>query len=130
VITAAEPVMLIVPMNESLTLEARVAPHEIDQLSTGRDAVVRIHASNQRTTPELKGTVSRISADVTREQQTGLNYYTIRIDVPAEQIARLEGIRLVAGMQADVFVQTHDRTPLQYLIKPLQDQIARAFRES
>jgi HlyD family secretion protein len=67
---------------------------------------------------------------VTREQQTGLNYYTIRIDVPAEQIARLEGIRLVAGMQADVFVQTHDRTPLQYLIKPLQDQIARAFRES
>jgi HlyD family secretion protein len=50
VITAAEPVMLIVPMNESLTLEAKVAPHEIDQLSTGRAAVVRVHASNQRTT--------------------------------------------------------------------------------
>ena len=122
--------MLIVPVNEALNLEAKVMPQDIDQLSPGQTAIVRVHASNQRTTPELHGTVSRIAADVSREQQTGLTYYTVRVSLPAEEIQRLGGIRLVAGMQAEVFVQTTDRTPLEYFIKPLQDQIARAFRES
>ncbi len=130
VISPAEPAMLIVPMHESLNLEAKVAPQDIDQLTIGQQAIVRVHASNQRTTPELSGTVTRISADVTREQQTGLTYYTIRVALPAEEIGRLGGVKLQSGMQAEVFVQTHDRTPLQYFIKPLQDQIARAFRES
>jgi HlyD family secretion protein len=130
VITPAEPAMLIVPVDEALNLEAKVMPQDIDQLTPGQPAVVRVHASNQRTTPELQGTVTRISADVTREQQTGLTYYTIRVALLPEQIQRLQGIKLVAGMQAEVFVQTHSRTPLEYFLKPLQDQIARAFRES
>jgi HlyD family secretion protein len=130
VITPAEPAMLIVPVDEALNLEAKVLPQDIDQLTPGQPAVVRIHASNQRTTPELQGTVTRISADVTREQQTGLTYYTIRVALLPGEIQRLQGIKLVAGMQAEVFVQTHDRTPLEYFLKPLQDQIARAFRES
>jgi HlyD family secretion protein len=129
VISPAEPAMMIVPANESLKLIARVMPQDIDQLSVGQHANVRVHASNQRTTPELSGTVTRISADVTHEQQTGLSYYTISVALPPEEIAKLGGVRLQAGMQAEVFVQTHDRTPLQYFIKPLQDQIARAFRE-
>jgi HlyD family secretion protein len=74
--------------------------------------------------------VTRISADVTREQQTGLTYYTIRVALPREEMARLHELKLVAGMQAEVFVQTQDRTPLQYFLKPLHDQIARAFRET
>ncbi len=130
VISPAEPAMLIVPANESLKLIAKVMPQDIDQLSVGQPATVRVHASNQRTTPELNGTVARISADVTHEQQTGLSYYTISVALPAAEVARLGSVRLLAGMQAEVFVQTHDRTPLQYFIKPLQDQIARAFRES
>jgi HlyD family secretion protein len=130
VITPAEPAMLIVPMNEAINLEAKVMPQDIDQLTIGQPAIVRVHASNQRTTPEINGTVSRMSADVTREQQTGLTYYTIRVTLPPEEVQRLGGIRLVAGMQADVFIQTTDRTPLEYFLKPLQDQIARAFRES
>ena len=130
VISPAEPAMLIVPANESLKLIAKVMPQDIDQLSVGQPATVRVHASNQRTTPELNGTVARISADVTHEQQTGLSYYTISVALPAAEVARLGSVRLQAGMQAEVFVQTHDRTPLQYFIKPLQDQIARAFRES
>jgi HlyD family secretion protein len=129
VISPAEPAMLIVPENESLNLEAKVMPQDIDQLTIGQGATVRVHASNQRTTPELSGTVTRISADVTKEQQTGLTYYTIRVALPVEEIARLGSVKLQSGMQAEVFVQTHDRTPLQYFIKPLQDQIARAFRE-
>jgi HlyD family secretion protein len=129
VISAAEPVMLIVPEHESLNLEARVMPQDIDQLTAGQHATVRVHASNQRTTPELTGTLSRISADVTKESQTGVSYYTIRVALPGSEIHRLGGVRLQAGMQAEVFVQTHARTPLQYFLKPLQDQITRAFRE-
>jgi HlyD family secretion protein len=129
VISPAEPAMLIVPVDDALKLEARVMPNDIDQLRTGQPAIVRIHASNQRSTPELNGSVSLISADVSRDQQTGLSFYTIRVALPREEIQRLGELKLVAGMQAEVFVQTHDRTPLEYFLKPLHDQIARAFRE-
>jgi HlyD family secretion protein len=58
-----------------------------------------------------------------------LAYYTVRVALPLAEVARLKEIRLLPGMPAEVFIQTHDRTPLQYLLKPLQEQIARTFRE-
>src|SRR5215213_4032801 len=130
VISPAEPAMLIVPVDENLGLEARVMPHDIDQVALGHTATVRVSASNQRTTPEIFGTVTRISADVSKDQQTGLSYYTIRVGITPDELTRLGNLRIVAGMQAEVFVQTNERTPLQYFIKPLKDQFARAFRES
>ncbi len=90
---------------------------------------VRIMAGNQRTMPEVSGVLTRISADVTREQQTNQVYYLVRATLPEEQIRRLGDLKLVPGMPAEVFIQTHERTPLQYLLKPLQEQIARTFRE-
>ena len=91
-------------------------------------------AGNQRTTPVISGRVARVSADIAREQQQNSAqpsqpYYTVRITLPADEIARLKDIHLVPGMQAEAFIQTHERTPLQYLLKPLQEQIARTFRE-
>jgi HlyD family secretion protein len=121
--------MLIVPAEDSLQIEVRINPPDIDQMALGRPAQIKLHAFNQRTTPELKGTVSRISADTTRDQQTGATFYTIRVSVLAEEYARLAPQPVSAGMQADIFVQTEDRTPFQYIIKPLRDQIAKAFRE-
>jgi HlyD family secretion protein len=129
VISPAEPVMFIVPTNDTLDLEARVLPNEIDQVALGQKATVRVHASNQRSTPELHGTVTRISADVSRDQQTGATYYTIRVGLPADELKRLGHLKLIAGMQAEVFVQVNERTPFEYLIKPLEEQVARAFRE-
>lgn len=129
VITPAEPAMLIVPAEDALQLEARINPPDIDQIGLGRPAQVKLHAFNQRTTPELKGQVSRISADTSRDQQTGATFYTIRVTIPAEEYARLAPQHVSAGMQAEAFVQTEDRTPWQYIIKPLRDQIAKAFRE-
>jgi HlyD family secretion protein len=129
VITPAEPAMLIVPAEDALQIEARINPPDIDQIALGQPALVKIHAFNQRTTPELSGQVSRISADISRDQQTGMSFYTIRVTVPASELARLGQNRVSAGMQADVFVRTEDRTPLEYLVKPLRDQIAKAFRE-
>ncbi|MGO4387969.1 HlyD family type I secretion periplasmic adaptor subunit [Microvirga sp. 2YAF29] len=129
VISPAEPVMLIVPTNDKLQLEAKVMPNDIDQVKFGQKATVKVHASNARMIPDLHGTVSRISADVSRDQQTGVSFYTIRVDLPGEEIKRLENLHLIAGMQAEVFVEVNERTPFEYFFKPMQEQIARAFRE-
>lgn len=129
VITPAEPAMLIVPAEDSLQVEARINPPDIDQIALDREARVKIHAFNQRTTPELTGKITRISADTSRDQQTGVAYYTVRITIPAAEFARLGANHVSAGMQAEVFVRTEDRTPFEYIVKPLKDQIAKAFRE-
>ncbi|CAN7522746.1 HlyD family secretion protein [Bosea sp. LjRoot90] len=102
---------------------------EIGRIALGQEARVKIHAFNQRTTPELAGTVTRISADTSRDQQIGATFYTIRVSFAPAEFARLGQNRVNAGMQAEVFVKTEDRTPLEYIVKPLKDQIAKAFRE-
>jgi HlyD family secretion protein len=135
VIGKGEILMQIVPRADELVVEAKVAPPDIDQVAVGAKAMVRIMAGNQRTQPEVMGLLTRVSADLTREQQQPNSpqppqaYYTVRIALPPEEVARLKDIRLVPGMPAEVFIQTYARTPLQYLIKPLRDQIARTFRE-
>ena len=130
VITAnGESLMLIVPEAENLLVEGKVAPQDIDQLRIGQPALLRFSAFNQRTTPEINGLVSRISADAVTEQRTGAPYYTVRIALTAAEIARLGEVKLVPGMPVEAFIQTGDRKVLSYMLKPLSDQIARAFRE-
>ena len=130
VITAGgDPIMLIVPDTDSLMAEAKVPPQDIDQLQLGQRAVLRFSTFNQRTTPELNGTIARISADATQDQRTGLSSYTIRIGLTAEEIARLGDVKLVPGMPVEAFLQTGDRRVMSYLVKPMMDQITRAFRE-
>jgi HlyD family secretion protein len=129
VISAGDAIMLIVPATDNLTVEAKVNPQDIDQLRIGQTALLRFTSFNQRTTPEIDGTVSRISADISTDQRTGLSYYTVRISLPPEEIARLGEVRLVPGMPVEAFVQTGQRTVLSYLVKPFYDQLTRAFRE-
>lgn len=129
VISPAEPAMLIVPEDDSLQVEVRVQPQDVDQIAVGSAARVKVHAFNQRTTPELFGKVRRISADISRDQQTGIPFYTVRVALDAGEGDRLNGKKVTAGMQADVFVTTEDRTPMDFLLKPLRDQVAKAFRE-
>ena len=124
-----EPIMLIVPEADLLTVEAKIAPQDIDQVRVGQKAVLRFSAFNMRTTPELNGSVSRVSADVSQDQKTGVTFYTIRIAVPEAELARLRGLKLVPGMPVDSFIQTGERTVISYLTKPLMDQIAKAWRE-
>lgn len=129
VISPAEPAMLIVPLQDALQVEIRINPSDIDQIRVGDQARVKIHAFNQRTTPELNGAVSLISADTTRDQQSSPAYYLARVSVSPLELSRIAPNHVSAGMQAEVFVQTESRTPLEYIVKPLKDQIARAFRE-
>lgn len=121
--------MLIVPENDALTVEIRIAPQDIDQLRIGQQVNLRFSAFNQRTTPEISGSLSRVSADITQDQKTGVSYYLGRVSLPKPELAKLAKLRLIPGMPVEAFVRTSDRTVLSYLIKPLSDQIEKAFRE-
>jgi HlyD family secretion protein len=129
VISAGDAIMMIVPQQDNLSVEAKVNPQDIDQLQIGQKTLLRLSAFNQRTTPELNGVVSRVSPDTTTDQRTGQSYYTIRVSMPPEEVARLGEVKLIPGMPVEAFVQTGDRTMLSYLTKPLHDQLMRAFRE-
>jgi HlyD family secretion protein len=129
VVTAGDTLMLIVPQADDLQVEAKVAPQDIDKLQIGQKTLLRLSAFNQRTTPELNGVVTRVSPDTTTDQRTGQSTYTIRVSMPPEEIARLGDVKLIPGMPVEAFVQTGERTLLSYLIKPLNDQLMRAFRE-
>jgi HlyD family secretion protein len=133
VIGNGETIMQIVPQGDELIVEAKIAPQDIDQIGNGAKVVVRIAAGNQRAMPELNGELIHISADLTREPPSAgaqtQPYYLVRASLPEAELKRLGEFRLVPGMPAEAFIQTYSRTPLQYLLKPLQDQIAHTFRE-
>ena len=129
VIEPGQTIMLIVPSADALTVEAKVSPQQIDQLYLGQPAILRFTSFNQRTTPEIDGEVSLISADVVEDQRTGAAYYTIRIKIDDPEIARLGNVKLVPGMPVEAFMKTSPETVLSYLAKPLSDQAKRAFTE-
>lgn len=129
VISPADVVMSIVPDGDKLAIDARIQPRDIDQIQLGQPVVLRLSAFNQRATPELNGSISRIPADLTEDPRSGLAYYVVRIAVPGAELSRLGPLEPVPGMPAEAFIQTGTRTALSYLIKPLSDQINRAFRE-
>jgi HlyD family secretion protein len=129
VVTPADPIMLIMPEADLLAIEAKVSPQDIDQLHVGQPAGLRFSAFNQRTTPEITGALTRISADVSQDQRSGQSFYVVRIGISPEQLARLGNVKLVPGMPVEAFIKTYDRTVISYFTKPLHDQILRAFRE-
>lgn len=126
VIGAGETVMLIVPNSEELSVEVRIATSDIDQVHVGQQATLRFTAFNQRTTPEISGTVMRVGADLTREAQTNAVFYVARI---RPDPAQRETLKLMPGMPVEAFIATGERTALSYLVKPVSDQLSRAFRE-
>jgi HlyD family secretion protein len=129
VVTPGETLMLIVPEHDALTAEVRIQPQDIDQVRDGQPAWLKFSSFNQRTTPELTGEISTVSADVTTDQKTNANYYTVRIAIPADEIEKLGKLKLIAGMPVEAFIKTSDRSMISYLTRPMTDQISRAFRE-
>ena len=129
VVRAGETIMVIVPKADALIVEAKVAPQDIDQVRLGQSAILRFSAFKQRTTPEIYGKVSRLSGDITKDDRSGISYYTGRIAMPAERLVQLGSLGLMPGMPVDVFIKSGDRRVISYLVKPLSDQFQRAFRE-
>ncbi len=129
VISPGEQIMLIVPDADALAVEVKIAPRDIDQVYVGQTASMRFAAFDQKTTPGIEGEVTMVSADLVQEQRTGMSYYTARVLLNPEEVARLGNAKLLPGMPVDVFIKTPGRTALSYLIKPLRDQAERAFKE-
>lgn len=129
VIAPGQPLMDIVPEEDELVVEAQIAPQDIDKIAGGLAAVVRLSAFNLRTTPELNGTVFTVSADRLIDPASGLPYYSVGVYIPDSEMARLDGLSLMPGMPAEVFIMTGERSALSYLVKPLTDSLAHVFRE-
>lgn len=128
-IKPAEVIMEIVPDSDSLQVEARLPPKDIDHVLVGQQALVRLSAFNQRTTPQLNGLVSYVSADLSHDKQTDAAYYTLRVTLPEAELQRLGKLQLVSGMPTELFLQTGSRTMMSYLLKPITDQLQRTFSE-
>lgn len=129
VVKPGETIMEIVPSNDRLTVEVKVQPQDIDNVSLGQESNVRLLAFKQRTTPTLAGMVSYVSADTMNDPKDGSSFYLARIEVPEEELKRLKGEVLQPGMPAEVLIRTGARTALMYLVQPILDSMNRAWRE-
>ncbi|RVT87327.1 HlyD family type I secretion periplasmic adaptor subunit [Rhodobacteraceae bacterium CCMM004] len=131
VLRPAEPVLYIVPQDQPLVIATRVEPIHIDQVFVGQEVVLRFSAFDARTTPELVGVVTLVSADSFVDEQMGVAYYRAEIHLSEGEADKLPGhLVLIPGMPVEAFLRTEDRTPLAFLIKPLADYFTRAFRET
>ncbi len=131
VIRPADPLMFIVPQDRPLVAAVQVPTIHVDQVYPGQNVALRFSAFDQRTTPELEGSVVRISPDAFQDEQTGESYYEAEIELAEGEVEKLPSdVSLIPGMPVDAFLRTTDRTPLAYLTKPLTDYFVKAFRES
>jgi HlyD family secretion protein len=129
VIRAAEPVMYIVPGDTALIARTRIEPIHIDQVHVGQDAVLRFSAFDMRSTPEVPGTVTAVSADAIEDTQQGVRFYRVDIELQADMLAGLGDRRVLPGMPVEAYIRTEERSPLSFFVKPLADYFNRAFRE-
>lgn len=131
VIAPGETILELVPSDDRLIVEAKVAPIDIDDVKLGLEAGVRFSAFNQRTTPELIGQLTYVSADILENQKSGELYYLARIEVNEIELSRLESTKVVQpGMPADVMIKTGERTLFDYMVEPLLANFRKALRES
>lgn len=128
VVKPAEPILYIVPQDVSLIARTQVEAAKIDQVHAGQEATLHFSAFD-RSTPTVKGEVTKVSADIFTDQRTGHSYYRADIALDSHVLEELGGRRLVPGMPVEAFIATSDRTALDYFLKPLADFFNRAFRE-
>lgn len=130
VLRAADPVLYLIPQDRPLVITVQVQPFHIDQISVGQPVKLVFSAFPSRTTPELTGHITQISADALTDQRTQMSYYRAEIIPDTGEIEKLAGLTLIPGMPVEAFIRTDERTPMAYLIKPFTDYFARAFRET
>lgn len=129
VIRPADPVLYVIPQDRPLVIGARIATINVDEVQVGQPVVLRFSAFSSRTTPEIDGILGRVSADALMDEATRQPYYRAEVTIPAEQLAKLGDLALIPGMPVEVYIQTGERSPMAYLLKPLADYFNRAFRE-
>ncbi|MBN9216758.1 MAG: HlyD family type I secretion periplasmic adaptor subunit [Mesorhizobium sp.] len=129
VIAPGEVLMMIVPDTDNLVVDALIPPSRIDDIRPGQRVSIRFPAFDAGTTPACQGSVKRISADLIKDPQRQLSYYSARINVENKAACLTDAKVLKAGMPAEVHISTDERSVWSYLLKPLTDQMSRAFRQ-
>jgi membrane fusion protein, epimerase transport system len=129
VISPGEPILDIVPQQEILIVEAQVSPNDIDRVVIGQLAEVRLSAFSRGKIPTLEGKLITLSADRLIEESTRMPFYLSRVELTPESIEKLEGIELLPGMPAEVFIKTGSRTLVEYLSQPLTNVMAKSLIE-
>ncbi|KPQ09138.1 MAG: type 1 secretion system HlyD family membrane fusion component [Saliniramus fredricksonii] len=133
VIEAGSPVAEIVPLDADLVIQARVRPQDIDSVRIGQSASVRLTALNKRTTPMVEGRVTYVSADALPaelgREASGQDGFVARIRLDARSLAKVSDFAPTPGMPAEVYIKTRERSFAEYLLQPVKDSMARAFRE-
>jgi len=128
VVGPGEVLMMLAPDRDDLQIEAQLQPKDIAQVTPGQPAMLRFAAFDRNATPELLGSVTYVSPDITHDPRTNAATYTTRITIGPDEVRRLGNFHLLAGMPAEVYLITQSRTALSYLFKPLLDQLHRTFR--
>ena len=133
VIESGKSILEILPAGVPLIIETQIPRSDIDAVRAGQNAVVRLTALNQRTTPILDGKVSYVSADSLPDPKgtntVSRDVYIARISLTAQELLRVKGFSPTPGMPAEVMIQTAERTFVDYITRPIVDSMARAFRE-
>lgn len=128
VIAPGEVLMEVVPRDDTLIIEARLDPNDIDVVRRGLEARVRLSAFSQRNSQPVDAVVDDISADSMIDERTGVAYYLIRIRVTGDLTEAIGDEELYPGMQAEVMIVTGRTTLFDYLVNPLFRSFERAFR--
>ncbi len=128
-VRAGDPLMEIVPAHQPLVVEAQAPVHLIDTLHAGLPVELLFPAFNQNRTPRIDAEVRVVGADRLVDARSGVPYYPLQIEVTAKGMRALAGLDLRAGMPAEAFVRTGERTLLSYLFKPLMDRAHGALSE-
>jgi HlyD family secretion protein len=129
VVPPQKTLMTVVPLSEGMEFEVQVAPDAIDTVYVGQSARIRFPSFDRRSTPELNGTISTISPDSVSDPTTGRTFYRVDVELSQDELTRLNGAELISGMPVEAFFQAGNRSVLSFLVKPLADQLAHAFRE-
>jgi HlyD family secretion protein len=129
VVRGAETIMYVIPQDASLVIMSKVPAIHIDQIHIGQTASLHFAAFDTRSAPIIMGTVTKISPDIFVDEISGGAYYSTVITPDNTEMKMIDVLGLLPGMPVDVFFKTNDRTPLEYLVKPLTDYLYLAFRD-
>lgn len=129
VVAAGEPLLDIVPENEPLVVEMKIGPRDIDSVTVGSPAQVRLTAYNQRAQAPLDGKITYLAADQLVDEKTDAAYFVARAEITPQSLAANPQVKLYPGMPAEVVIVHKSRKAIEYITSPIADSFNRAFRE-
>ncbi|MBF0255731.1 MAG: HlyD family type I secretion periplasmic adaptor subunit [Gammaproteobacteria bacterium] len=131
VISPGTPIMHIVPQSQEFVVDARIETTQIDRVFPNQPADIRFSAFDMNDIPVIEGKVQRVSADSLVDEHTGAPYYEVKVLVTEKGLEQMKEykLELMSGMPAEVMIKAGARTFVQYLVQPISNMFARAFKE-